>query len=71
MWAGCGFWHEYGYFVDICVRHFQNRKIMRIRVCVSRVIFKTGKRHTKMGVGVDVGVGVVWLVWVFVTFSSF
>jgi hypothetical protein len=43
MWAGCGFGHGYGYFVYICVRHFQNRKIMQIRVCVSRIIFTTGK----------------------------
>ncbi len=62
MWAGCGFGHGYGYFVYICVRHFQNRKIMQIRVCVSHVIFKTGKLHKKMSVGVDVDVGVVVLV---------
>ncbi len=70
MRAGCGFGHGYEYFVYICVSHFQSRKIMRIWVFVSLVIFKTGKITLKMGVGVDVGVGVVVLGWVFRTFSS-
>jgi hypothetical protein len=66
VWAGCGCGHGYGYFVYNCVHHFQNRKIMRIQVCVNVPFLKlenNAKKWVLVWVWMWVWVLLCWCGW--------